>query len=177
MIDSAEKMMLAASITAAWLSSGHTRTGADDAAAVLVGVHGVLVGAQEQALAAAPALADDKRPTAASVRKSLASPDHIVSFIDGRSYRTLKRHLGKHGMTPDQYRERYGLPADYPMIAPSYRAARSEISKRPRASRSPDTKVQTTPAAVPDDTNKRSGRRGKTIAEAKAAARAHLGSE
>jgi len=46
--------------------------------------------------------------------------DRIISFIDGRSYKTLKRHLTAHGLTPDSYRKRFGLPAGYPMTAPSY---------------------------------------------------------
>ena len=52
-----------------------------------------------------------------------------MSFIDGRPYRTLKRHLAVNSMTPAEYRERFGLPADYPMVAPTYSAARSEMAK------------------------------------------------
>lgn len=67
---------------------------------------------------------------AVSVRKSLASADHILSLIDGKPYKTLKRHLATHGLTPDSYRERYGLPASYPMVAPSFAARRREIAER-----------------------------------------------
>lgn len=67
---------------------------------------------------------------AASLRKSLASPEHIISMIDGKPYRTLKRHLGVHGMTPQEYRIRYGLPSDYPMVAPAYSKVRSAMAKR-----------------------------------------------
>lgn len=67
---------------------------------------------------------------AVSLRKSLASPDHILSMIDGKPYRTLKRHIGVHGMTPARYRDRYRLPPDYPMVAPAYAAERSEMAKR-----------------------------------------------
>ncbi len=67
---------------------------------------------------------------AVSVRKSLASPDHILSMIDGKPYRTLKRHIGTHGMTPETYRDRYMLPHDYPMVAPGYAAERSAMAKR-----------------------------------------------
>ncbi|MHB2210483.1 Ros/MucR family transcriptional regulator [Methylobacterium sp. CM6257] len=55
--------------------------------------------------------------------------DGLISFIDGRSYKTLKRHLTAHGLTPERYRAKYGLPADYPMVAPGYAAKRSEIAK------------------------------------------------
>lgn len=55
--------------------------------------------------------------------------DGLISFIDGRPYKTLKRHLTAHGLTPERYRAQYGLPADYPMVAPGYAAKRSEIAK------------------------------------------------
>jgi predicted transcriptional regulator len=54
---------------------------------------------------------------AVSVRKSLGSKDHIVSLIDGKPYKTLRRHLSANGLTPEQYRERYKLRPDYPMVA------------------------------------------------------------
>lgn len=55
--------------------------------------------------------------------------DAIISFEDGRPYKNLKRHLHTRGMTPDQYRAKWRLPADYPMIHPGYRALRSEMAK------------------------------------------------
>jgi predicted transcriptional regulator len=59
------------------------------------------------------------------------SPDHIVCLEDGQSFRSLKRHLGTaHNMSPQQYREKWGLPADYPMVAPNYAEARSEMAKK-----------------------------------------------
>lgn len=67
---------------------------------------------------------------AVSVRKSLASSQHIVSLIDGRPYKTLKRHLAAHGLTPESYRSRYNLPASYPMVAPDYAANRREVARR-----------------------------------------------
>jgi predicted transcriptional regulator len=67
---------------------------------------------------------------AVTVRKSLASPDHILSMIDGKPYKTLKRHLGTHGLTPAEYRARYGLKADYPMVAPGYSEQRRDVAKR-----------------------------------------------
>jgi predicted transcriptional regulator len=69
-----------------------------------------------------------ERPTPAQIRKSVHE-DGIVSFIDGRTYKTLKRHLTAHGLTPERYRERYGLPDDYPMTAPGYAAQRSALAK------------------------------------------------
>jgi predicted transcriptional regulator len=82
------------------------------------------------------AVVDDPAPEpetftpAVSVRKSLASPEHIISLIDGKPYKTLKRHLSSHGLTPDTYRSRYNLPATYPMVAPDYAAHRRAVAQK-----------------------------------------------
>jgi len=76
-----------------------------------------------------PAPAEQMPVAAVSVRKSLASPDHILSMIDGKPYKTLKRHLATHGLTPDEYREKFGLPKTYPMVAPSYSERRRAVAK------------------------------------------------
>jgi predicted transcriptional regulator len=68
------------------------------------------------------------RISAAKIRASI-SPDHLVSFEDGRRYRALRRHLTRLGLTPEAYRAKWGLPPDYPMTAPNYSARRSEIAK------------------------------------------------
>jgi predicted transcriptional regulator len=65
---------------------------------------------------------------AVSIRKSV-TPDYIVSLEDGRKFKSMKRYLGLKGMTPDEYRQKWGLPRDYPMVAPNYAAARSELAK------------------------------------------------
>ncbi len=69
-----------------------------------------------------------EKPTPAQIRRSI-TPDALTSFIDGKDYKTLKRHLGVHGLDPSSYRARFGLPADYPMVAPSYSELRSNLSK------------------------------------------------
>jgi len=69
------------------------------------------------------------REPAVTVRKSLASPDHIISLIDGKPYKTLRRHLTRHGMTPESYRAEFDLKPDYPMVAPAYSAKRSVLAK------------------------------------------------
>lgn len=56
--------------------------------------------------------------------------DRLISFIDGKAYKSLKRHLTAYGLTPDEYRRRYGLPKDYPMVAPRYAELRSRIAKQ-----------------------------------------------
>jgi len=76
---------------------------------------------------AAPAI-EPLKPTPAQIRRSVR-PDSLVSFLDGRAYKTLKRHLHRHGLTEADYRARFGLPDDYPMTAPDYRARRSAMAK------------------------------------------------
>jgi predicted transcriptional regulator len=66
---------------------------------------------------------------AVSVKKSV-TPDYIVCLDDGKKFKSLKRHLRtQYNITPEQYREKWGLPADYPMVAPNYAAARSKLAK------------------------------------------------
>ena len=67
---------------------------------------------------------------AVSVKKSI-TPEHIVCLEDGKKFKSLKRHLRtQYSMTPEQYREKWGLPADYPMVAPNYAEARSQLAKQ-----------------------------------------------
>lgn len=67
---------------------------------------------------------------AVSVKKSI-TPEHIVCLEDGKKFKSLKRHLRtQYGMTPEQYREKWGLPMDYPMVAPNYAQARSQLAKQ-----------------------------------------------
>lgn len=75
-----------------------------------------------------PAEPETTKPSPAMVRKSIR-PDGLISFIDGKPYKTLKRHLSKHGMTVAEYKERYGLPKDYPTTAADYSARRSEMAR------------------------------------------------
>lgn len=73
-------------------------------------------------------ISDAPRATQANIRRSI-TPDSLVSFEDGKPYKLLKRHLGARGLTPAEYRAKWGLPADYPMVAANYAAERSAISK------------------------------------------------
>ena len=71
----------------------------------------------------------DRPKPAVPIKKSVM-PDHIVCLEDGKKLKMLKRHLmTAYGMTPEQYRERWGLPADYPMVAPNYAKKRSSLAK------------------------------------------------
>lgn len=107
----------------------HNPIPAAELPALISSVHAVL---QRLAGAVAAEPADKapavQRPSAAEIRRSIGK-DGLVSFIDGKVYKTLKRHLTSHGLDPIAYRERYGLPDDYPMVAPSYAERRSALAK------------------------------------------------
>jgi predicted transcriptional regulator len=83
------------------------------------------------------------------VRKSLASPDHIISLIDGKPYRTLRRHLSTNGLTPEEYRSRYKLKSDYPMVAPSYSEQRRAMAMKIGLG-AKGRQAQAAPAAAPE---------------------------
>jgi predicted transcriptional regulator len=92
-------------------------------------VHAAISGLASGGISDATASAFEiKKPSAAQIRKSVQD-DGITSFIDGKTYKTLKRHLSAHGLDPRSYRERFGLPGDYPMVAPSYAERRSALAK------------------------------------------------
>lgn len=87
-------------------------------------IHAALLALQSGAgKAAAPV-----RPTRSAITASIRH-DRLVSFIDGKPYKSLKRHLTANGMTPGEYRSRYGLPSDYPMVSPDYAKRRSRITR------------------------------------------------
>ncbi|TXN46557.1 MucR family transcriptional regulator [Methylobacterium sp. WL7] len=84
--------------------------------------------ASGSAVGAAESQPEVVRPSPAQIRKSVQQ-DGLISFVDGKTYKTLKRHLTANGLSPQEYRERYGLPTDYPMVAPSYAEQRSALAK------------------------------------------------
>jgi predicted transcriptional regulator len=83
----------------------------------------IVTGTEESPVAAKPV-------PAVSPRKSI-TPDHLVCLEDGKSFKSLKRHLRvDHDMSPEEYREKWGLPPDYPMVSPNYAATRSEVARK-----------------------------------------------
>ena len=123
---------LATELTIAWLSNPNTRAGADEVPAFLQKMHEAVSGLSTGADASGKPEAEPAADFAPAVtaRKSLGSRHHIISMIDGKPYKTLRRHLKGHGLTPEQYRERYNLKADYPMVAPSYSETRRDMAKK-----------------------------------------------
>jgi predicted transcriptional regulator len=130
-VEQLDIVALATELTIAWLGNNNTRVQAEEVPAFLRQMHEAL--GQLAAPEATAPLAEEPEQEytpAVSVRKSLADPEHIISMIDGRPYKTLRRHLAGHGLTAEQYRERYNLKADYPMVAPNYSAARRDMAHR-----------------------------------------------
>ena len=130
---------LAAEITIAWLSNPNTNASPDDVPAFLQKMHQAVI-ALTSAPIDEPAAAPAYTP-AVTLRRSLASKDHIISLIDGKPYKALRRHLSGQGLTPDQYRERYNLKPDYPMVSESYSQVRRDMAKQIGLGRKPGTKV------------------------------------
>jgi predicted transcriptional regulator len=140
---SVDLLNLTGEIVSAYVSNKSVTTG--DLPTLLHNVHTALASLYAGRSLQTRIEAHDK-PTAAQIRKSV-SPDGIVSFVDGKTYKTMKRHLTTNGLDPQSYRNRFGLPTDYPMVAPNYAAQRSALAKsiglgRPRGHDEPAEPVK-----------------------------------
>jgi len=113
---------LAADIVSAYVSNTSVR--AEDLPGLINSIHGAL-----QNVGTGGQTAPEKHEAPMSWKKAI-KPDYIVSFEDGKHYKSMKRHLTGRGITPQQYREKWGLPGDFPMVAQNYAKARSEMAKK-----------------------------------------------
>ena len=138
---------LATELTIAWLSNPNTRTSADEVPAFLGKMHDTVSGLLGSSDGSIDTGATQDYTPAVSARKSLASRDHIISMVDGKPYKTLRRHLATHGMTPEEYRERYNLKPDYPMVAEAYSESRRAMAKKIGLGRKPGARKNKTPEA------------------------------
>jgi predicted transcriptional regulator len=113
---------LTSDIVSAYVANNAVR--AHDLPSLIASVHNAM-----KMLGAPPAPVEaEKLVPAISVKKSI-TPDYLISLEDGSRYKSLRRHLRGRGLTPEQYCEKWGLPRDYPMVAPSYAKQRSELAK------------------------------------------------
>ncbi len=97
------------------------------------------VGQQIAGLSQAPAELEEEKPVPAVPIKKSVTPDHIICLEDGKKLKMLKRHLKtRYDMTPEDYRRRWGLKDDYPMVAPVYAATRSALAKKIGLGRKPE---------------------------------------
>jgi predicted transcriptional regulator len=124
-MDASQQIELVAEIVAAFVSNNSLPM--DELPTLIHAVHAAIV-----ELAAGPEIArprvDEKTP-AVPIRKSI-TPDYLVCLDDGKQFKSLRRHLTGLGLTPEQYREKWNLPSDYPMVAPTYAAKRSALAKQ-----------------------------------------------
>ncbi len=124
--DKSELLSLTADIVSAHVSNN--RVESTDLPALIKQVYGTLSGLGGETLA--PVAVAEKPQPAVSVKRSI-TPEYIICLEDGKKLKMLKRHLMSHyNMTPEQYRERWGLPADYPMVAPNYALHRQALAKK-----------------------------------------------
>jgi predicted transcriptional regulator len=115
---------LTANIVSAYVSNNATP--ASELPALISQIHGALV----RVSAGHVEVTSEPAKPAVPVKKSMTS-DYLVCLEDGKKFKSLKRHLRtQYNMTPEQYREKWGLPPDYPMVAPSYAVARSQLAKK-----------------------------------------------
>ena len=161
-----DPVTLATELTIAWLSNPNTRTNPDEVPAFLNSMHTAVAGLSGATAEPASEEAPQEHVPAVSVRKSLASKDHIISMIDGKPYKTLRRHLATNGLTPEEYRERYNLKRDYPMVAENYSESRRAMAKSIGLGRKPGQKAEApapeaeaeAPAATPPKKARKSPR-------------------
>jgi predicted transcriptional regulator len=121
-----EYVALAAEVVSAFV--GHNSLPVSELPGLITSVHAALIkisGGTSAPMASEPEVLTPAVP----VRKSV-TPDYIVCLDDGRKFKSLKRHLASLGMTPDQYRAKWNLAADYPMVASNYAATRSALAKK-----------------------------------------------
>jgi predicted transcriptional regulator len=128
----------AAEIVSAYVSNNSVKH--SDLPQLIASVHSAL-----KALNEPEAIPEEKPTPAVPVKKSI-TPEYLICLDDGKRFKSLKRHLGQLGMTPDQYRTKWGLPSDYPMVAPNYSASRAALAKSIGLGRKP---AQEAPAPAP----------------------------
>jgi predicted transcriptional regulator len=114
---------LTADIVAAYVANNTVSS--SEVSTLISSVHAALTGL----LAGPPQPEAEPLKPPVPIKKSV-TPDHIISLEDGKPYKSLKRHLARLGLTPASYREKWSLPRDYPMVAPSYSERRSELAKK-----------------------------------------------
>ncbi|WP_232631988.1 MucR family transcriptional regulator [Methylobacterium sp. Leaf118] len=155
-----DRIELAADLVSAYVSNNSLPSA--DLPALIIQVHAALVSLSAPQ---APKEEEVEKATPAQIKKSI-TPDALISFIDGKPYKTLKRHLTTHGLDIEGYRRRYGLPSDYPTVSSNYSAARSALAKDlglGQQRRKPSTKaaelVDETVSEAPASRRKPAGRR------------------
>ena len=160
-----DRVELAADLVSAYVSNNSLP--AADLPGLLTQVHAALTSLSAPVAASEESV---EKATPTQIKKSI-TPDALISFLDGKPYKTLKRHLSTHGLDFETYRARYGLPADYPTVSANYSAARSALAKNlglGQQRRKPSQKAAESDEAVaePKTRARKTGGRKKAAAEA-----------
>ena len=121
----ANPIELAAEVIAAFV--GNNSVPMSELPALIQAVHAAVVRLEVGGDEASPR--DEAKTPAVSIRKSV-TPDYLICLEDGKQFKSLRRHLTALGLTPEQYREKWNLPSDYPMVAANYAAQRSALAKK-----------------------------------------------
>jgi predicted transcriptional regulator len=124
MEDTTQLLDMTVDIVSAYV--GNNNVQATDVPALISSIHAALTQLSTGVVEAEPEIKEPAVP----VRKSI-TPDYLICLEDGRKFKSLKRHLRtKYNMSPEEYRAKWGLAKDYPMVAPNYAKARSELAKQ-----------------------------------------------
>lgn len=159
--DRVASVELAAEIVAAYVANNSVAVG--ELPGLIANIHTAL-----QRLGAPTEEPASKPQPAVPIKKSVTA-DFIVCLEDGKKFKSLKRHLRtRYDMTPEDYRQKWGLPADYPMVAPNYAAARSELAKTMGLGQ--QRRKTPEPAPAPKSSGRKAKAAAEPVVEAKAAA-------
>jgi predicted transcriptional regulator len=165
-LPSQDLVELTSEIVSAYVT--HNKVSSEDLPSVITSVHSALQGLDQEKQR------EPEKPTPMVPIKRSITPDYLISLEDGRRYKSLKRHLSGRGLTPQQYREKWGLAKDYPMVAPNYAQQRSELAKalglgQQRRKRPTDTPPPAPPPATEAEGGPPPRRRGRPRSAANAA--------
>ena len=161
--DSQELITLTADIVSAHVSNNSVPTA--EVAGLIQSVFGALT-----ALGLPQSEPQAEKPKGAVSMRSSIKPEHLISMIDGKPYKMLRRHISQHGYSPESYREAFGLPRDYPMVASNYAEQRRALAhkiglgRKPRAAAVEENEAAAAPVAAPAPA--RRGRKPKAAVEA-----------
>ena len=157
--DNQELITLTADIVSAHVSNNSVPTA--EVSALIQSVHSALTGLGTPTAEPTP----EKPKGAVSLRASI-KPDHLVSMIDGKSYKMLRRHIAQHGYSPESYRETFGLPRDYPMVASNYAEQRRALAHKIGLGRKSRADADEAPASSAEQqaAPRRRGRKPKVAA-------------
>ena len=153
---------LTAEIVTAFVSNNSVPPG--ELSALIHTVHAAVTRLADGGESSAPSPVEAQAP-AVAIRKSV-TPDYLICLDDGKQFKSLRRHLTALGLTPHQYREKWKLPADYPMVAANYHAQRSELAKKIGLGQKRRRKDVVAASAAPQSVGKRKvGRPRRAAAE------------